>query len=212
MELEYTINDVYNYILSEFDLTEYIELHEGDGKSIKRYIQNMMTKKNIPYVRQEYHKKGKPKIYNQESVDMLIEYCGRYFASFSVISDEEKSLALENHSKFKNISYELDNMERLSDDEMKEIFQNYGTAPTNEELELQNQRVDYNITFDSLYKERKYQIMLEALFNDKFEMNEENLMVDIQNKAKHLVYDAHDHKIIRSLSRIDYAENYYKKK
>ncbi|MGG5305439.1 hypothetical protein FJO98_01585 [Enterococcus sp. PF-2] len=210
--MEYTIDGVLDYIVHEFDLSELFLIRPQDEERFKKYIQNLMSKKDIPYVRQEHDKQGKPKIYNQESIDRLLEFGGRYFASFSAISDEEKRVALENYSKYKNISYELDNMERLSDDEMKEIFQNCGTAPTDEELELQNQRVDYNITFDSLYKERKYQIMLEALFNDKFEMNEENLRIDIQNKAKHLVYDAHDHKTIRSLSRIDYAENYYKKK
>lgn len=207
--MEYTIDEVVDFIIAEFDLNDLLLIEPDRRISLKQYIQNNLSKKNIPFVRQETDKKGKPKIYNQDSINQLIKYCGKYFVSLSSKTEDEKKRALEQYAVFKQSEESL-YPPRSSDEEVLQAFKK---PPMNEsELYSQDLKNKCQSEFIDRYEKKKYQVMLEALFRQYFTLNESNLKRDVYNEAYYRVYDELNSDIIRSLSRLEDVTNYYKNK
>lgn len=209
--LEYTIDEVLDFIIAEFDLDDLLLIEPDRRSSLKQYIQNNLSKKNIPFVRQEIDKKGKPKIYNQQSINLLIKHCGKYFISLSAKTDDEKKELIQRYKEMQQLADNYyDDREPLSVDDFLKIL----NAPSLSDEEVHAQHLANELQSDYLenYEKRKYQIMLEAIFSRYFVLNEANLKEDVRNDSYHRVYDDFNSNIARSLSRLEDVTNYYKDK
>ena len=209
--LEYTIDEVLDFIIAEFDLDDLLLIEPDRRNSLKQYIQNNLSKKNIPFVRQEVDKKGKPKIYNQQSINLLIKYCGKYFISLSAKTDDEKKELIQRYKEMQQLADNYyDDREPLSVDHFLKIL----NAPplSDEEAHAQHLASELQSDFLENYEKRKYQVMLEAIFSRYFVLNESNLKEDVRNDSYHRVYDDFNSNIARSLSRLEDVTNYYKDK
>ncbi|QHS02492.1 hypothetical protein [Pediococcus acidilactici] len=198
MKEKYTINDILDYAIKEWKINEY----DSDSKqAYKKAIVRQLKKAKIHPLDD---KRGKSNLYAIDNLNNFVtEQMGTYFKEFS---------SLDTKDIITSSSIDENELAKISDEE-NAIFEQQLEGTYHQEqpspVDEANERIENNLN------ELKYKIMIEALFNEKFELRKDKLRADLETVELFETFDDNrfiDKEVLSAKKRLENLSNYYIKK